>query len=213
MYREAENSYKKAIEINSKFDRAFIALGNLQTEMENYDEGLNTFNAVLAFDDKSAKANFGVGNVYYKQKKYSQAIPYLQKAVEVDTDYDHAYNVLGLCLMQENQLSEAAEAFNKAIESTRRNSRKGSYYYRLGGIQAKLKRYKEAEQAYLNALKFSKSQNILGGANFGLGETYKNLGQTQKALEYFRKASRNRTWKASADYEIDMILNPDKYAY
>ena len=51
------------------------------------------------------------------------------------------------------------------------------------------------------------------GANFGLGEVYKQLGQSQKAIEYFRKAARNRQWKAAAEYEIDIIQNPDKYAY
>ncbi len=76
-----------------------------------------------------------------------------------------------------------------------------------------MKKYKEAEKSYLSALKFSKSQSIIGGSNFGLGEVYKKLGRKDKALTYFKKAARNRQWKASAEYEIDMILNPDKYAY
>ena len=42
---------------------------------------------------------------------------------------------------------------------------------------------------------------------------FSRSGGEQKALEFFRKAARDRRWKASADYEIDMILNPDKYAY
>jgi tetratricopeptide (TPR) repeat protein len=209
----AETSYKKAIEANSKFEKAFIALGNLQTQLEEYDAAINSFNAIIAFNDQSARAYFGVGNVYYKKKNYSSAVNSLTKAVELDGNYDPAWNILGLSQEQTNQLSDAAVSFDSAIKATKKNARKGSYYYRLAAVLVKLKKFNEAETAYLNALKFSKSQSIIGGSNFGLGDIYKRRGQNQKALEYFRKASRNRDWKAAADYEIDMIQNPDKYAY
>ncbi|MEE9119326.1 MAG: hypothetical protein V3U02_12145, partial [Calditrichia bacterium] len=65
--------------------------------------------------------------------------------------------------------------------------------------------------SFKEALKFSKSQNIVGGTNFGLGEVYKALGQKQNAIKAYEKASKNRAWKASADYEIDLLKNPDKY--
>ena len=212
-FQGAETSYKKAIEANSKFEKAFVALGNLQTELEEYDAAINSFNAIIAFNDQSPRAHFGVGNVYYKKKNYSSAINSLKKAVELNGNYDHAWNILGLSQDQTNELSDAAVSFQSAIKVTRKNARKGTYNFRLAGVLVKLKKFKEAETAYLNALKFSKSQSIIGGSNFGLGDIYKRRGQNQKALGYFRKASRNRQWKAAADYEIDMIQNPDKYAY
>ena len=210
---EAETNFKKAIGINPKFENAFVALGNLQSDVGNYDDAINSFNGVLAFNTESAKANFGLGNVYYERKEYTQAIPVLKKATELDPKYDSAFNLLGISLEQTNQLADAVSAFDAAIKVTKNNDRRGSFYFRLGGIQVKLDRYKDAESSYLNALKYSRKQNVLGGANFGLGEVYKKLGNNQKALEYFRTAARDRKWKASADYEIDMILNPDKYAY
>lgn len=212
-YMEAEKNYKKAIEINNQFENAFIALGNLQTDMGNYDDAINSFNGVLSYNSESAKANFGLGNVYYIMKQYNKAIPVLKKATELDPSYDFALNILGLAQEQENQLADAVISFEAAIKVTKKNDSRGTYYFRLGTIQAKLTRYKDAEGSFLNALKFSRKQSIIGGSNFGLGEVYKKLGKNQQALEYFRKAARDRKWKASADYEIDMILNPDKYAY
>ena len=108
-------------------------------------------------------------------------------------------------------LSEAVTSFNSAINTTKKRSRKGSYYYRLGNVELKLKKYNDAESSFQNALKFSKSQNIVGGANFGLGEVYKALGQKTKAIQAYEKASKTRAWKAPADYEIDLLKNPDKY--
>ena len=131
--------------------------------------------------------------------------------MENNPDYDLAWNILGLSQVKENSLSDAVNSFQNAIKASKKNSRKGSNYYRLGDAYLKLKKYNEAEGAYLNALKFSKSQSIVGGSNFGLGEVYKFLGQKSKAIQYYKKASKNRTWKAAADYEIDLLENPDKY--
>lgn len=208
---EAMTSFKKAIEIESKFENAYIALGNLQTSLEDFSSAINTFNAVLSFNEKSSKAYYGSGNVFYKQKDYKQAIDRLKKAVEIDPDYALAWNILGLSQVKANALSDAVNSFQSAIKASKKNSRKGSNYYRLGDTFLKLKKYKDAESAFLNALKFSKSQSIVGGSNFLLGEVYKFLGQKTKAIQYYKKASKNRSWKASADYEIDLLENPDKY--
>jgi tetratricopeptide (TPR) repeat protein len=135
----------------------------------------------------------------------------LKLAVQHDPTYDSAWNILGLCQEKVNALSDAVESFNNAINTTKIRSRKGSYYFRLGNIQVKLKMFNDAEKSFLEALKFSKSQNIVGGSNFGLGDVYKALGQKEKAISSYEKASKNRAWKASADYEIDLLKNPDKY--
>ena len=83
--------------------------------------------------------------------------------------------------------------------------------FTLGNAYLKLNKYKDAETAFLDALNLSRSRSIVSGANFGLGEVYKNLGQTQKAITYYEKATKDRAWKAPAEYEIELIKNPDKY--
>ena len=59
----------------------------------------------------------------------------------------------------------------------------------------------------------SRNAMIIAGANFYLGDAYKHKGQKQKALQYYEKAAKHRVWKQPAEYEIDMIKHPDKYAY
>ena len=44
-----------------------------------------------------------------------------------------------------------------------------------------------------------------------MGEVYKLTNRKQKAIKYYQRAAKNRRWKQSADYEIDLIKNPDKY--
>ena len=59
----------------------------------------------------------------------------------------------------------------------------------------------------------TRSGSIRAASNFYLGEAYKLKGQGQKALSYYEAASKSSQWKRAAEYEIDIIKNPDKYAY
>ena len=114
-----------------------------------------------------------------------------------------------MCQKELNQLTDAVDSFQKAINNSKKRTSKGLYSYRLGDVYLKLKRYNDAETAFQNALKYSRSQSIKGGANFGLGEVYKSLNQYSRAIQYYEKAAANRTWKAAAEYEIDAIRNPN----
>ena len=75
-----------------------------------------------------------------------------------------------------------------------------------------LRKYKDAESAFSKAAKTVKKDFYKGGANFGLGEVYRNLGNTTKAIAYYQKAAKSRSWKANSDYQIDLLKNPDKYS-
>jgi tetratricopeptide (TPR) repeat protein len=167
----------------------------------------------LGFNENSEDANFGIGKIYFDQKNYQQAEQYLEKAVQIDANFATALNVLGLNYDQLKKYPEAADAFQKAINAEKRKTRQGEYYYRLGTVLIKSKQFNQAEEALNTALQLSKSSSIQAGANFHLGLVFKETGQKQKAKQFFLKAAQNRTWKKSADYEVDLIDNPDKYVY
>jgi len=211
-FDNAKTALKKAIELDPKFVMAYEALGNLYSTTGEQELAINSYNAVItSIDDKADKSYFGLGNVYYEKKDFPKAIEYLKKAVEIDPKYSTALNILGICQQEERQFSEAEVSFTNAIKYAKTTDHKGSYYFRLGNVYLKMKKYNQAEEAFSSAIKNSKSQSIVGGSNYGLGEVYKNLGQTNKAIEYYQKAAKTRSWKASAEYEIDLLEHPDKY--
>ena len=210
-YTKAEAEYKQAISLNSKFEEAYIALAGLLSDMDRVPDAVNTYNAVLAFEPNSAKANFGLGKIYYDQKKYDKALPLLENAVKTEPDYVLAYNVLGLTYKGLRRYDEAVSAFEKAISNERRRTSKGSYYYYMGETLLVMKKYNQAEEAFTNAINSTRSNTIKAGSNFHLGEVFRDTGQKQKALQYFQIAAKNSSWKQAAEYEIDIIKNPDKY--
>lgn len=210
-FGKAEQEYKKTIDLDSKFEKAYVALGNIQALSDRKAEAINTYNAVLAINENNYKANFALGKVYFDKKEYKKALPFLKKAVTVKKKYVLAHTVLGLTYKNLKKLDEAAKEFDLAITYEKRSSKKGTYYFRKGEILLDAKKYKAAEKALLNALKLSRSSSIKAGASFYLGEVYRLTGRKTKALKYYAKAAKNRKWKKSADYQVDLLKHPDKY--
>jgi hypothetical protein len=48
-------------------------------------------------------------------------------------------------------------------------------------------------------------------AAFEAGKASHCVGNEQQALTYYGIAAKDRAWKKSAEYEIDLIVNKDKY--
>lgn len=207
----ATKAYQTAIEKDKKMVSAYAALGYVQELQRKFNDAINTYQAAISIDPDEKRAHYGLGEVNRKQENYKQAVPFYQKALEIDPSYDDALKGLGICNMELGDFESAAAALDAAAQITRSRSEKASTYLRLGDAYRQLKRYDEAEVAYNSCLENARQSLIKGGANFGLGEIYKARDKA-KALQYFREAAKDRTWKQSAEYEIDLLTNPDKYS-
>ncbi len=214
-YVKAEAAYKNAIKLDNKFEKAYISLAKLQSSIDKKSEAINTYKAVLAFNQTSAKANYGLGKIYYQQKDYGKAIKFLDTSVESNPKYAPAHNIIGLTYAGKKQYLKAAPAFENAIENTspKQKQLKGTYYYRLGEAYVNAKNYTKAEEPLKTAIKLTRKSSVKAACNFNLGIVYKNKGQSKNALKHFKAAAKNRSWKQPAEYEIDIIKNPDKYSY
>jgi tetratricopeptide (TPR) repeat protein len=209
----AEKNYQIAIEKDPQMVRAYTALGLLQLQQQKYVPAINTFKAAVKIKPDEVKALWGIADAYRRQDDYRTAIEYYQKAVETDMTYANAWEGYGTCLYNLGRYSDAIESLNQAIQNEKRESSKADTYLRIGNSHMKLKNYAAAEDAYKNCLNVVRSSTIRAGANFGLGEIYKERGQNDTAIAYFQKASRDRNWQQPALYQIDLIKNGDKYTY
>ncbi|MBN2424707.1 MAG: tetratricopeptide repeat protein [Calditrichaceae bacterium] len=211
-FSAAEKEYKKAIEIDRKFSPAFIGLGKLQAQQGKNMEALNTFKAILTYDEKDYKAQYEAGKVLYEMKQYSEAEKYLAKSVAIQPDYVYALNLLGLTYKELNNFDKAVEAMKNAVKNEKKAANKADYQFRLGQVYLEMRSYKAAEEVFLQALKNTRKNAIKSAANFYLGETYKKMGRSAEAVRYYSEASKTSQWKQAAEYEIDLIKNPDKYS-
>src|SRR4051812_6250063 len=62
------------------------------------------------------RAHLNLGNYYFGQQEYGPAIEHYRKATEIAPSYSPAYNILGYALRQQDNFSEAEQAFKKYIE-------------------------------------------------------------------------------------------------
>ena len=106
-----------------------------------------------------------------------------------------------------SQLDQAIANLDNALAFTSRKNW-ASPHARLAVVYNKKGNCAKAlEQAAL-ALTMKKKTPL---ANYEAGKAAKCQGQLQKALAYFEALKKDRRWKRTAEYEIDLIVNRDKY--
>ncbi|MEJ2050226.1 MAG: tetratricopeptide repeat protein [Calditrichota bacterium] len=177
---------------------------------------------VFAQEDTKIEAQklYNEGISLLKRKQTNDAIVKLNQAVEKDPTLAQAYYALGIAYKFNNNFAKAEQNYKLAIKN---DDKMVSAYIYLGKLYGDEKKYDEALntlkaalgidpndakaniEAYNNALTNTTQSYVKGAANFGLGEIYKNSGDKSKAIAYYQAASKDRTWKQSALYELDLL--------
>lgn len=81
-YEEAAPVIEKAIELRPG-DVAFLMRGQVDFNLQRYDEAELWFDKALSYDPESPLSNQMKGLVLFHQQKFGEAIPYLEKALAV----------------------------------------------------------------------------------------------------------------------------------
>ncbi len=205
---EATGAFKAALEQNPGYSEAAAELGKLYVAMGQNDKAIGVFDEALQSNSGAYKVYYELGRVYLDQKKdYNKAAQNFSKATQINPNYDLAYLSLGVSLTELNRLDDALLALDNAIDSTKRK-RWHTPYYRKAVILNKKGSATKAIAAADQALKLKKSY---APAAYEAGKAAKSLGQFTKAIAYFKTAAKSRQWKRTAEYEIDLIVNRDKY--
>lgn len=207
-YADAIKAYKGAIRHNPSYTEAYVALGKIYSQTNQPDNAIKTYNAAVEYDPQSYKAYYELGAIYLDKKKdYNKAAQNFTKATQINPNYDLAFYSLGVSLTELRRYDEALLALDNALAVTARK-KWHTPYYRMAVIYNKQGNSSKAKQAADEALK--RKRNYAPAA-FEAGKASKDLGQFNQAIDYFKIAAKNRQWKRTADYEIDLIVNRDKY--
>ena len=134
--------------------------------------------------DKHAKAvqSFRDGLGFLSKDDCEKALPYFQQATESDSAYAEAWAQTGFCQEKLGHHAEAIDASKKAV-SIRPSAES---YFNLGLANYYLKQYKDAEQAYRQAIKLDPYN--AADAYFALGLTYRDGGQFDEEVQAYKHA-------------------------
>jgi tetratricopeptide (TPR) repeat protein len=186
-YEEAEQAYRRAIELAPRSVHPWNNLGNLlQNHLKRYEEAEQAYRHAIELDPRNALAWIGLGNLLQDHlKRYEEAEQAYRRAIELAPRSAYPWNNLGNLLRDNLKRYEEAEiAFRRAIELEPHDPVAWSY---LGVLLAyQLKRYEEAEQAYRHAIELDPRN---APAWIGLGNLLQDhLKRYEEAEQAYRRA-------------------------
>jgi adenylate cyclase len=149
---EAVSMYRKAIELDPEFSRAYGATAvamTFQYRRGFTDTPLETINLALELAQKAAAMNSNIPQVYWSlgyvhlfRKEYNKAIQAVQYAIQISPNYADAYGLLSLIYNHQGNSNEAIENITKGMKLNPYYSY--DYPYNLGRAQYLAGRYEEA---------------------------------------------------------------------
>jgi len=182
---EAEKYLKHGIEIHPKYAQAYILLGNVYFEKEDYNNAFVTYQkAVNIGEHKDALNNIkSLGLKLHQEKKYSSSLMVLKyydkyKAKDSDVSYFIADNYLN-----QKNVDTAIVILNALIK---RDSTYDEAYNKLGEIYGRYKNNLEASKYYLIKAYEINPQNASVCENLGVLNGI--MGNTEQSIFFFNKA-------------------------
>lgn len=199
--------YTKALEYAPNFYKGYYAMALSQKANGNIEGALGSLQSAIDINPGYDKAYGAMGNIYIDQKKYVEAISVLNTAIQVNPKYAKGYLSLGIIYSEQDQFDSAISNLEMA---TSLNKKSYMSWYRLSVVY---NANNDCENAKRAARKSTDIKSSFGGAwlELGVAEWCGGKGNKRAAENAFEKARNDRSWRKSAEYELDKVRNPKKY--
>ena len=238
-YEGALEKYQLVLDLNPDYYQSHFQIGVIQKKLGNYDEALFRFTETVLIKPDYEKGWFALGLTNQNNGDYDEALEAYTKAVEANPNYAKAYAQQGTIFLLHEDYPNAEEAYNMAIQSdpmyVKPYTDLGKLYIKQEKYEEALNSLKTAtaldERKYQAWSLLAHVYNVIGNCDEGKNAAYQALdikskyarayfelglseiclGNKSAALQALEKARKDRTWRKSAEYEIDKINNPHKY--
>ena len=181
--KQAEEMFKRVIEINHNNYGAYIEIGCIYHEQGNFKEAEEMFKRVIEINPNNYEAHTDLGWIYEQWGRFKEAENMLRKAIEINPNDYKAYLGLGRVYQEQGKLKQAEEMFKRVIEINHNNY--GAYIdigfiYHEQGVSDK-----EIEEFYRkNGFLFKITENISLNSitKYHYQKLYKELNK--RGIEY-----------------------------
>ena len=135
--KQAEESWKKALELKPDYAEALNGLSTLYNNQKRFDEASAMgVKAAAAGGGGGADATFNQGIILWNQGKIAEAKTKFEETIKTNPTHADAHYQLGMALLNEGKLPEAVGAF----ESYLKLDPNGQYATQAKGMIAQLKK-------------------------------------------------------------------------
>lgn len=211
----AINYYKKAISIQPEDGETYNNLGIAYKEIGDLNNAISYYKKAIVINPNLSFAYFNLGLIYSSKGEFETAIPYYKRAVEVDPEYTKAYYQLGFAYSQKGKVEPAIMYHKKALTTDPKFKTSyndlGYLYFNKQEYDSAINYFKTAviiDPEYANSLfglgitynvmkqfdsaiiNFKKVITLRNDADalYELGNAYDKIGDSEKAIEYYKKA-------------------------
>jgi tetratricopeptide (TPR) repeat protein len=173
---------KDNLNSESDFELLYLTVSQLYMDHKKYGDAEEVIKEGLTQRQESQAIQFQLGAIYERQEKVRDAEVAFKRILDVNPEHAGVLNYLGYMLADRGiRLQEALEYIARAIELDPYN---GAYLDSLGWVYFKLNQLDLAETNLKRAAKLTEDPTIYEH----LGDLYIELGQYEKARQYYEQA-------------------------
>lgn len=205
----AELEYRRAIELNPRHPTArhWYAISCLAPQ-GRLDEARAEILVAQSLDPVSSIIARDVAMVSYYQRDFDAALGHCDHAIELNPYFSLSYWLLGLIQEHRGDHDESIAAFQRAIHLTPRSPRMRGALARVLALSGKRT---EARAILAELQELSRSRYV---SPFEFSSVFFALDETERALEWLRKAFRDRCFELIAlnvDPRFDRIRGDARF--
>lgn len=203
----AINHYQKALDIAPDFYKGYYAMALSQKANSDMQGALSSLESAIKIHPGYDKAYGAMGDIYIEDKNYEKAIAILNTSIQVNPQYTKGYLSLGIAYSDQEKYDLAQSPLEMA---TSLDPKSYMGWYRLAVVY---NAQGDCENAKRAAYKTTDLKAGFGGGwlELGVAEWCGGKGSKRAAENALEKARNDRTWRKSAEYELDKVRNPKKY--
>ncbi len=182
----AEESYRKAIELNRNYVTAHHWFADHLARMGRHNEAIKEAGIASEIDPLSRVSTFIQAWVHFFARRYPEAIKHARRTLELDAEYVAAYRVLGWANEQMAQYDAAIEAHERAASLSDNSP---GFRAQLGRAYAMAGREAEASALAEEMIATSETRHV---SSHDIAVIFAALGDKDRAFEWLEKACDQR---------------------
>ena len=198
-YENARKYLLKNIDIDSNQPQSLKMLADIYRKERNPNEAAIYYKKAIDTNPDYYKAYYSLATLLISSD-IEKSKTYLKKVISINPKYEKAYETLGIINLQLGLLDEAIKHFKTSISLNDENYKS---YYLLAEIFNSKGEYQIAKDYAKKAI--DNSRRGAGAGWYHLGIAEKQLKNKAAAKDAFEMAKRDKDWRASAVYELDLL--------
>ncbi|RMH62585.1 MAG: tetratricopeptide repeat protein [Calditrichaeota bacterium] len=187
-YTQARKYLDKATELNPEYAPIYFEYGNLLVAQGNMRKSINDYRKAVELDPNNIKFRQTLGEVYYRSQIYYNALVEFDAILKMKPNHAVANFMRGVTIYKQAVLEELVEAFLDMLnEASGTKKAETSRQFKKNTAIDPVKKKKVYEDMVAAFTKAAQARPKFMQATFNLALTYLEMGDYNRAEQYFKK--------------------------